>query len=171
MRRVLPEMNVVPRIGRAAVAAWLVLAGGCAQYHTPSGPRIGTALLTWTFPGDASPFEAIPPSALPPGALGTSQPIPPPAADLSGAYSGMAVNIFNPGQASDCTNLAINRSLTVSGRHVRFFAFTGTIAPDGEVVMQAGDKWISGRFVGRSFEGVLLRRFPACAWDLRLTAA
>ena len=159
------------RVAWAAGAAWLMLASGCAQYQTPNGPRIGTALLTWTFPGSAAPLGVIPPTAMPPGALGTAQQLPPPAADLSGAYSGMAVNIFNPGQASDCTDLAIHRSLTVSGRHVRFFAFTGTIAPDGQVVMQAGDKWISGRFVGRSFEGVLLRRFPACAWSLRLTAA
>lgn len=159
------------RIAWSAATAWLLFASGCAQYHTPTGPRIGTAMLTWTFPGSAAPFETIPPSAMPPGALGTAERIPPPAADLSGAYSGMAVNIFNPGQASDCTNLAINGSLTVSGRHVRFFAFTGTIAPDGQVVMQAGDKWISGRFTGRSFEGVLLRRFPACAWSLRLAAA
>ncbi len=161
------------RLGLAAGAGLLALAAGCAQYHTPNGPLTGTALLTWTFPTTAAnlPFPVIPPSAMPPGALGAAQPIPPPAADLSGAYSGMAVNIYNPGQVSDCTNLAINGSLTVSGRHVRFFAFTGTVAADGQVVMQAGDKWISGRFTGRSFEGVLLRRFPACAWSLRLSAA
>lgn len=161
------------RLGLAAGVVLLTLAGGCAQYHTPNGPVTGTALLTWTFPTTVAdvPFPVIPPSAMPPGALGTAQRIPPPAADLSGAYSGMAVNIFNPGQVSDCTDLAIHRSLTVSGRRVRFFAFTGTVAPDGQVVMQAGDKWISGRFSGRSFVGVLLRRFPACAWSLRLTAA
>lgn len=126
-------------------------------------------MLTWTFPtgpGSPDPFAA----GVPPSQLGEAQATEPPAADLSGRYSGRATVVFNPGQRSDCTDLAINRTMIVTDRRVRFLQFTGTIQPDGQVVMQAGDKWISGRFIGRTFQGELLRRFPACSWNLSLTA-
>jgi hypothetical protein len=159
---------------RVGILSFSLLAlSGCARYFTPNGTVIGTAPLTWTFPIPALqpvPPRAAPETEVPPGALGIPEGAQPPAADLSGAYSGEAVVTYNPGQISDCTDLAIHGSLMVTGRHARFFAFTGTIAPDGQVVMQAGDKWISGRFIGRKFEGVLLRRFPACSWNLNLAA-
>jgi len=158
-----------------AIVASLLCLSGCATYSTPNGPVLGTPLLTWTFPLLAPPnfsAAASPPAReVPPSSLGVPQGTPPPAADLSGSYSGMAVVTYNPGMIRDCTDLAIHGSLMVSGRQARFFAFTGTITPGGQVVMQAGDKWISGRFIGRSFQGELLRRFPACAWTLMLTAS
>jgi hypothetical protein len=153
---------------RLCAAAAFLLAG--CTYHTPNGPRIGTPVLSWTFPtgpGSGDPFAL----GVPPSSLGEPHTLAPPAPDLTGRYSGEAEVTFNPGQASDCTDLRINGSLVVNGREARLLQFTGTIRQDGQVLMQAGDKWISGRFVGRTFQGVLLRRSPACAWNLSLAAA
>jgi len=153
----------------------LLLATSCAYHNTPNGTVLGTAPLTWTFPvapapspfAVASPMELGNPS---PSGLGIAENLPPPAADLTGVYSGTAVSTYNPRPASDCTDIAINRSFTVDGRQARFFAFSGTVSADGRLVMQAGDKWISGRFIGRTFQAELLRKYPACSWNLTLSA-
>lgn len=151
----------------AAATGLLLLGSGCTQYQTPNGPMVGTAPpLSWTFSaGPPSPATAAAAAE-----LGTPLQEPAPAADLSGAYIGTAVVTYNPRHATDCHDYTIS-GFRVAGRNASFFAFRGTISPAGEVVMQASDKWISGRFVGRSFYGQLWRRHPACTWNLTLSAA
>jgi hypothetical protein len=154
----------------------LLLAAGCAYHNTTNGTVLGTAPLTWTFPVAAPPpaygvANSVELANPPPVVLGIPETLPLPAADLSGVYSGTAVSTYNPRPASDCTDIAINRSFTVTGRQASFFAFNGTITPSGTLTMQAGDKWISGRFIGRTFQGELLRKYPACSWNLTLSAA
>jgi hypothetical protein len=155
---------------RTSLLAALALLAGCATYHTPNGPQTGTPLLTWTFPtGPGLPAAGPFARGVPPSSLGEARPPAPPAPDLTGRYSGMATVVFNPGMNFDCTDLALHGALIVDGQHARLLTFTGTIRQDGQVVMQAGDKWISGRFIGHAFQGELLRRFPACSWNLSLT--
>ena len=152
-------------------AALVACAAGCAEYQTPSGTRLGTAPpFSLTFPAGPQALPgAQPEPATPAEPLGTPLPARPPAADLSGSYVGTAVVSYNPMQHSTCVDYRIS-GFKVSGDQARFFGFRGTIDPSGEVVMQAGDRWISGRFEGRTFYGQLWRRYPACIWNLTLAA-
>jgi hypothetical protein len=155
--------------------AAVLVAAGCAYHNTPDGLVLGTAPLTWTFQVQPAPepapntngFSVI---SAGPAALGRPETLPPPAADLTGLYSGQAINTYAGGLGTHCTDIQINRSFVVKGRHASFFAFRGTIAPDGRLAMQAGDRWISGRFIGRTFQGELLQKGPSCSWNLALTA-
>jgi hypothetical protein len=158
----------------AAALALLLLIGGCAQYHTPSGPMLGTAPpLSWTFPVNPQPLPggAAPPQASAAGADDPGPPVeePPPAADLSGTYRGDAVLTFSTGNPRPCRDHRIT-AFRVDGREARLFGFRGTIAPDGTVTMQSGDRWLSGRFIGRTFQGQLWQRFPNCIWAVSLQA-
>jgi len=166
----------VPRY-RLAVAGLAVplVAAGCAKYDTPSGPRLGTAPpLSWTFPVNPQPLPGGTPTAR--AGAGASDddlgPVPaplPPAADLSGTYRGRAVLTFSTGNPRPCRDHNIT-AFSVDGREARLFSFRGTIAPDGSVTMQSGDRWLSGRFIGRTFEGQLWQRFPNCIWAVSLQA-
>lgn len=148
-------------------AAALLFVSGCTQYQTPNGPVLGTSPpLSWTFPAGPSPQGA---ASAPAADLGPAFKEPPPAADLSGTYAGTAVVTWNPRHDTHCFDLDVS-AFRVTGRDARFFGFRGTISPAGEVVMQSGDQWISGRFAGRTFYGQLWRRHPPCTWNLTLTA-
>jgi hypothetical protein len=153
----------------------LLLGTGCAYHNTPNGTVLGTAPLTWTFQVSPAPdaTSVTNPSTVGPNTsdtFGTPKSLPSAANDLTGVYSGQAISTYASGPISKCTDIAINRSFTVDGQRASFFAFRGTISPDGRLVMQAGDQWLSGRFIGRTFQGELLRKYPACSWNLSLTA-
>lgn len=155
--------------------AMSLLIVGCAKYDTPSGPRLGTAPpLSWTFPVNPQPLPGgAPPAQAGAGAsdddLGPPAADAPPAADLSGTYRGRAVLTFSTGNPRPCRDHNIT-AFRVDGRQARLFSFRGTIAADGSVTMQSGDRWLSGRFVGRAFEGQLWQRFPNCIWAVSLQA-
>lgn len=159
-----PQGSAMSKSGYRIVIVAPLLLAACKQYQTPEGPILGTAPpLVWTIP--VGPQQG--PATAPP--LGTPLDEPPPAADLSGSYRGTAVVTYNRGRSVRCDDRRIS-GFNVSGRQARFFGFRGTISPTGEVVMQSSDRWISGRFVGRSFYGQLWSRYPACTWNLSLTA-
>jgi hypothetical protein len=168
-------LQFVRRNLRCLAAIPLFLGVGCAYHNTPNGTVLGTAPLTWTFqvaPAPDATSVASPLTIAPttPIEFGTPEKLPPPADDLTGVYSGQAVSTYATGPVSKCTDIAINRSFTVDGRQATFFAFRGTVAPDGRLAMQAGDQWMSGRFIGRTFQGELLRKYPSCSWNLSLMA-
>jgi hypothetical protein len=167
-----------------SIVRWLVCGGtlpavlvaaSCAYHTTANEPMLGAAPLTWTFQIEPAP-EPAPKSdassviSAGPPALGRPEALPPPAANLTGSYSGQAINTYAGGFGTHCTDIQINRSFVVKGQQVTFFAFRGTIAADGRLVMQAGDRWISGRFIGRTFQGELLQKGPSCSWNLKLVA-
>jgi hypothetical protein len=151
----------------AAAMLMPLLVAACMQYQTPNGTTmLGTAPpLSWSWPAGS---QAAGPAPVPTD-FGAAATEPAPAADLTGRYSGTAVVTYNPRLRTDCHDYTVN-AFQVSGREARFFGFRGTISPQGQVVMQSGDQWLDGRFVGRQFFGQLWRRHPACAWNLSLTA-
>jgi hypothetical protein len=129
---------------RYLAAIPLFLGVGCAYHNTANETVLGTAPLTWTFqvaPAPEATSVASPLTISPtnPVAFGTPKNLPPPADDLSGVYSGQAVSTYATGPVSNCTDIAIYWSFTVDGRQAAFFAFRGTVTPDGRLAMQAGD--------------------------------
>ena len=160
----------MPKPLAAAAIAAALLAAGCAQYQTPQGPVWGTLPpLTWTFPVGPQPIPPAPPPGQMPPDFGSPLAEAGPAPDLTGTYTGSAIVTLGRGYAKDCHDERVT-AFKVSGTTASLFEFRGTIVPGGAVVMQGGDRWISGRFIGRSFQGQLWQRFPACTWNLTLTA-
>lgn len=90
-----------------------------------------------------------------PGA-GSAPSGPPP----QGRYVGEATVTSNPYDAT-CDNAPI-KDFFVRGNIVQMGGFLGTIRPDGRVEMQAGPRYISGRFVGSQFTGQMSDVSPAC---------
>ena len=128
------------------------LLGGCT--YTAAGTSPGA--VTIHRPGTIPPLaQASPPAATA-------------AAPRSGRYAGIGTLIANPGARSGCRATVTITNFVVSGNQVVFGGFRGVIDPGGQLDMQAGHRFVSGRFVGERFEGRWWQPPPACAYWLRL---
>jgi hypothetical protein len=82
----------------------------------------------------------------------TTAPVPAPASGRDGIYTGSAVEAN--GQVTCSSPLSIS-NFRVEGNTVRFGGFSGPIAPDGTVMLPFDSAWLTGRFVGQTFNGTI----------------
>lgn len=82
----------------------------------------------------------------------------------SGMYRGEAVALNDPG--GYCSTRMAVTNWTVSGNEVSFGAFRGTIQPDGALAMQAGPRYVQGRYTGSHFVGRYTTPQPSCEYQI-----
>ncbi len=139
----------------AALGLGASLAAGCT--YTAAGTAPGS--LTLHRPGTIPPTaQAAPPPA----------PAPVPPAPRSGRYAGTGTLIADPGTRNRCRATIAVTGFVVTGNRVAFGGGRGTIDASGRLEMQAGHRFVSGRFVGSRFEGRWWQPPPACTYWLRL---
>ena len=143
-----------PAPGRAILCALAL--SGCT--HTVKDGFPGS--ITFQRPG------TLPPAARPPTPTGAAAATP-----RQGPYAGEGRLTFNPGLRAACRETIPITGFVVSGNHVAFAGSRGPIDPDGSVTIQAGRRWLSGRFTGANFEGRLWQPPPACTYAVSLTPA
>ena len=123
---------------------------GCSYSYQPLGNAPGSLTL-----------------AAPPGSMqGAVGPAPPSSSGppVSGPYRGEAVALNDPGGVCG-THLQVTNWI-VRGDQVSFGAFDGTIHPDGTLLMQAGPRYVQGRFTGSHFQGRFTQPPPSCAYEI-----
>lgn len=160
----------------APLCAALALAG-CYGTGATVGP--GSVPNSWTFGG--TPQPVMPQSGMvgPPPSLLNGQGAPGPAGPVAsgpaasgppqqGRYVGEATVIANPLDLT-CDNTKIT-DFEVRGDHVSLGGFLGTIRPDGSVELQAGLRYIFGRFNGSHFVGQM-NNSPGCSYAISLFPA
>jgi hypothetical protein len=135
------------------------LAAGCTHTMAP-----GTApSMTFRVPGTL-PASAVPP-APPPGSTQAA------AAPRNGPYAGTGRLVFDPGQRGACRATMPITGFSVANGSATFGRSRAAIDPDGSLQLQAGQRWLTGRFVGANFEGRLWQPPPACTYSVTLTPA
>lgn len=145
---------------------------GCQGTGITTGP--GSIPDSWTFrtgaPAPSPPVSNVlgPPPALLGNTAGAATPAaqagPPP----QGRYVGEATVSANPLDLT-CDSAPIN-DFEVHGNSVSLGGFLGHINPDGSVEMQAGPRYLFGRFIGAHFVGTM-NNSPGCSYTLSLHPA
>lgn len=139
----------LPRL--IVLGLYLSLLGGCTYTAAETSP----GSLTIHRPGTTPPLaQASPPSA--------------PPAPRSGRYAGTGTLIADPGTRNRCRATIAVTGFVVTGNRVAFSGSRGTIDASGGLEMQAGHRFVSGRFVGSRFEGRWWQPPPACTYWLTL---
>ncbi len=145
-------MALAGMAGSAALA-------GCQSTGSPEGP--GT--ITFEAPG----YRPRTPDAPPPQGLeGNATTIASTPAPRNGAYAGIGRVLADPGGL--CGDPIRITNFRVSGNRVSFGSFNGVIQPNGDLTMQAGPRYITGRFTGTHFEGRFWQPGPSCTYTLSL---
>lgn len=152
--------------------AALVLTG-CQGTGITTGP--GSIPDSWTFrTGTPAPVPPASAALGPPGDLlgSAGGAIATPAAAAGpppqGRYVGEATVSANPLDLT-CDSAPIN-DFEVRGNSVSLGGFRGHINSDGSVEMQAGPRYLFGRFIGSQFVGTI-NNSPGCSYRLSLHPA
>jgi hypothetical protein len=119
--------------------------------------------MTFRVPG-ALPAAGLPPAPSP----GATRPA---AAPRTGPYTGTGQLVFDPGKRGACRATIPITGFRVSGGVAQFGASRATIDQDGSLQIQAGQRWLTGHFIGPNFEGRLWQPPPACTYSVTLTPA
>jgi hypothetical protein len=107
------------------------------------------------------------PGQAPPGAAATA-----PAVNVSqfdGNYSGTMTGL--PGHDVGCRPTMKVEGMHVSGGHVSFGSFVGTIGIDGMLQMESRFEWITGQFTGNRFSGRVQPQREGCGYQMELERA
>ncbi|HEY2619002.1 MAG TPA: hypothetical protein VGI78_16800 [Acetobacteraceae bacterium] len=100
---------------------------------------------------------------------GCAPPAQPPAANVSqfdGDYSGSMTGL--PGHDVGCRPTMKVEGMHVSGGHVSFGSFSGTIGIDGMLQMETRFEWITGQFTGNRFSGRVQPQREGCGYQMEL---
>jgi hypothetical protein len=145
--------DYVTRSTRIGARVWAVCAG-LAVFGCPYSPPLAMP------GGQIAPPPGMEPTS-PPGPQNVSR---------NGTYAGTAEPLDTGGGL--CTSTQTVGGFVVHGSSLaRYGQFRGSIAPDGGLLMVAGQNWIVGHFEGAAFIGQLdlLGRFGAgCTYMLNL---
>jgi hypothetical protein len=141
---------------RLTWALIVCIASGCTYTVDPGGNGPGTLVLE---PPGGGPAVA-PAPGLAQGQTGSS------ARPVSGPYRGEAEALNDPG--GFCTTRMPVTNWIVTGSQVSFGSFSGTIDPNGALMMQAGPSYVQGQFTGSHFAGRFSRPQPSCTYRLTL---
>jgi len=157
-----------------------LLAAACSYTGSATGPGV----VTFATPGVIPPIVVIAPSGARAAAAPSAAPAP-----RQGAYAGSGqvlddpggacgefvsetrhgdlppANVFTPGGASGAVRVD---NFVVNGDSVSMGPFQGGIRPDGSVMLQSGQAYLLGRFVGSDFVGRYWRPQPGCTYSMVL---
>ena len=164
-------MSGLPPLTLLLLATVIVV--GCQGTGITTGP--GSVPDSWTFrtgaPASESPgSDALGPPAALLGASGAGGAAAVPAGSpQQGRYVGVANVTSNPLDLECASTQPIN-DFEVHGNSVSMGGFQGRIGPDGSLTLQAGPRYIFGRFVGSQFVGTL-NNSPGCSYSFSLHPA
>jgi hypothetical protein len=91
------------------------------------------------------------------------------ASQFDGNYSGTMTGL--PGHDVGCRPTMKVEGMHVSGGHVSFGSFIGTIGIDGMLQMESRFEWITGQFTGNRFSGRVQPQREGCGYQMELERA